>query len=518
MMTTSEPQKPFLSMDHITVRYLDKTIFTDLSFHIREGEQWAVVGPSGSGKTSLLNTISGKYNIINGAVRYHFYEAFIGQHPVNNPLFNYRHLIALVSHQHYFLTRSHTTDFYYQQRFNTYDAADAPTVKDYLSETLAETNDRLAGSRNIFTLEKLVDWLRLGPLMDRELIKLSNGETRRLMIAAALLQQPALLMLDSPFAGLDVQTRPLFSKMIEDIIAAGITVLLVTTPEEIPSNITHVAELQRGRLIPHERSSFKGLLSGEINKEGKHFLVDRHLLQALNDHPSNEVSTFTTAVKMEEVNVQYDHIPILQDINWTVERGEKWALLGPNGAGKSTLLSLINGDNPQAYANRIFLFDRRRGSGESIWDIKHRTGYVSPELHQYFSSGETCYNVVLSGFFDTIGLFRKCSDEQKSIASSWMELLQLTSLKDKSLKTLSAGEQRLVLLVRALVKNPPLLILDEPCQGLDETQKAAFKNIVEQVCSNAGKTLIYVTHYAEEIPGCVTKVLRLDKGRIGTGG
>lgn len=518
MITTSDRQKPFLSIDHITVRYLDKTIFTDLSFHIREGEQWAVVGPSGSGKTSLLNTITGKYNIINGAVQYHFYEAFIAQHPISNPLFNYRHLIALVSHQHQFRTRSHTTDFYYQQRFNTYDAADAPTVKDYLMETREETNDLLAGSRNIFMPEKVADWLRLGPLMERELIKLSNGETRRLMIAAALLQQPALLLLDSPFTGLDAQTRPAFSKIIDEVIAAGITVLLVTTPEEIPANITHVAELQQGQLITYKRASFPGRLSGESTPGRKHFLMDRHLLQALNDHRSNEVLTFTTAVKMEQVNVQYDHVPILQDINWTVEKGEKWALLGPNGAGKSTLLSLINGDNPQAYANQIFLFDRRRGSGESIWDIKHRTGYVSPELHQYFSSRETCYEVVLSGFFDTIGLFRKCSDEQISIALSWMELLQLSSLKDKSLKTLSAGEQRQVLLARALVKNPPLLILDEPCQGLDEIQKASFKNIVEQVCSHGDKTLIYVTHYAEEIPGCVTKILRLDKGRIGKEG
>lgn len=512
-MKTGLPN-PFLSIEHATVRHLDRTLFAGLSFRMLKGEQWAVTGPSGSGKTSLLNAIAGRHNVINGSIRYHFYEELIRRHPATDPLFSYRDLITLVSHHHHFLNRSNTTDFYYQQRFNAWDAMDAPKVKDYLSEIAAAGNRHPAGHHEVFSVEKIAGWLRLDALTDRELIKLSNGETRRLMIAEALLKQPCLLMLDSPFMGLDAQTRPAFSRMIDEITAAGVTVLMVTTPEEIPESITHVAELEKGQMITYDRTEFlkKRLLRPQ--KEEQKRKIDSERLKTLYDRSLPSPEDFTTVVRMENVNVQYDRLPVLKNISWTVAKGEKWALLGPNGAGKSTLLSLINGDNPQAYANHIFLFDRRRGSGESIWEIKQRIGFVSPELHQYFTARDSCLEIVLSGFFDTIGLYRKYSAEQQSLALSWLELLHLDPLKDALFSTLPAGKQRLVLLLRALVKNPPLLILDEPCQGLDEAQKAEFKFVVEEICGRKDKTLIYVTHYTEEIPACVTKILRLNAGEI----
>jgi molybdate transport system ATP-binding protein len=216
---------------------------------------------------------------------------------------------------------------------------------------------------------------------------------------------------------------------------------------------------------------------------------------------------------MKHVNVQYNNRVILDDISWTVRKGERWSLSGPNGSGKSTLLSLINADNPQAYANEIYLFDRRRGSGETIWEIKKRIGFVSPELHLYFDTGMSCFDVVASGLFDTIGLFRMLNDLQESLVHKWMELLQIPHLKRKLLFQLSNSEQRLVLLARALVKNPPMLILDEPCQGLDEAQVSLFKSMVNEICIRSEKTLIYVSHYPGEIPECVDKYIRLVDGR-----
>jgi molybdate transport system ATP-binding protein len=214
------------------------------------------------------------------------------------------------------------------------------------------------------------------------------------------------------------------------------------------------------------------------------------------------------------VHVQYGTTIILDNVDWEIKKGERWLLSGPNGAGKSTLLSLITADNPQAYANEIYLFDKRRGRGESIWDIKKRIGYVSPELHLYFESSINAFDVVGSGLFDTIGLFRQINEEQKSLVSKWMHLLQIENVSKQLLANLSLGKQRLVILARALVKNPPLLILDEPAQGLDDEQQFLFKSIIEQLCEHTNKTIIYVTHLKDEVPASVTKSLRLEKGRI----
>ncbi len=223
---------------------------------------------------------------------------------------------------------------------------------------------------------------------------------------------------------------------------------------------------------------------------------------------------FRIAVQMNRVSVRYGNVNILEHVDWTVRAGEKWALLGPNGSGKSTLLSLINGDNPQAYANDILLFDRKKGSGESIWEIKRQIGYVSPELHAYFPKSATCFEAVASGFGDTLHLGTQLTARQAEIADAYLHLLQLDALRDVPLWRLSAGETRLALVARALVKAPPLLILDEPCQGLDAQYGLRIRALLERTCAHPRQTLIYVTHYPQEIPGCVTRVLRLNGGKV----
>jgi len=175
-------------------------------------------------------------------------------------------------------------------------------------------------------------------------------------------------------------------------------------------------------------------------------------------------------------------------------------------------LSLITADNPQAYANAIWLFDRRRGTGETIWDIKKKIGFVSPELHLYFDTAATVFDVIASGLFDTIGLFRPLNEEQTALVALWIQLLSLQELRSRRLIQLSTGGQRMVLLARALIKNPPMLILDEPCQGLDDEQTAYFRELVTILCETFGTTLIYVSHYQQELPSCINHWLRLEKG------
>jgi molybdate transport system ATP-binding protein len=285
----------------------------------------------------------------------------------------------------------------------------------------------------------------------------------------------------------------------------------------LPEAISHVMQLENGRVkSTSDKSAF--LLKWQKDQSRIPIQPEQSVPADFSSVASKEPS-FQIAVQMRGINVNYGDASILKDVSWTVKRGEKWALLGPNGSGKSTLLSLINGDNPQAYANDITLFDRQRGTGESIWDIKQQIGFISPELHLYYPAVISCFQVVASGHFDQMGeeysAFRRSyTDDQIQQAKTCFHSLGIAHLMDRPFSEVSAGEQRLVLLARALVKDPPLLILDEPCQGLDEANREHFKGWVDHICRSPQKTLIYVTHYAAEIPNSVTQVLRLEKGQV----
>jgi len=218
-------------------------------------------------------------------------------------------------------------------------------------------------------------------------------------------------------------------------------------------------------------------------------------------------------VRLRNATVRYGAATILSGINWTIRAGESWALLGPNGSGKTTLLSLILGDNPQAYINDVVIFGKQRGNGESIWEIKKFIGWVSPELHVHFNDSATCLEVVESGFHDSIGLFEPATPRQRAAARRWLREFQLLQFANEPLFALSAGLQRMVLLARALVKNPRLLILDEPCQGLDGAHRDFFVREVDATLCSGSVTAIYVTHRPEEIPRSIKRILRLSHGK-----
>lgn len=502
-----------LDIKDITVRHLDKILFQSLTLKIQQGQHWALLGKSGSGKSALLHAVLGDFNITNGQIRYPYFKEFKSTHGITDPLFTNRKLMAFVSQQAEFKNKQNMKDFFYQQRFHSWFAEEANTVEDYLKEEFEKIRLNIPGSLVRFSPEWVIRHLQLKQLLQKTLIQLSNGETRRLLIAHALLKQPLLLLLDNPFIGLDSATRPILTTLLKEITQKGTHLLMATTVREIPDCITHIARLEKGK-IEYAGPKEKFNLGQPATPLQSNWEPDQNLLSKIEELQPFQKAVFNNTLKMEDIHVRYGGKDILKQVNWTVKKGEKWALLGPNGAGKSTLLSLLNGDHPQAYANKIELFDQKRGSGESIWELKHQIGFVSPEMHQYFKEKGSCMNVILSGLDDTMGFRRKeTTPRERELAFNWLKVLDLTPLEKVRFKDVATGEQRLLLLLRALIKNPPLLLLDEPCQGLDDLQRAHFRRIIDVLCQGKEKTLIYVSHYREDIPDCVNKVLELENGK-----
>ncbi|MFA5327493.1 MAG: ATP-binding cassette domain-containing protein [Prolixibacteraceae bacterium] len=492
--------------ENISVKFNGKSILSNISFVLPEGKSMAIVGPSGCGKTALGRLISRVVQPTSGELK------IAGEK-----------VCLMVEQQDNFMAASHMRSGYHGQRYENLGLEEVPTVNEYLNQVYNTGNQEVRQSEIITSLQ-MMDML---PLAGRKLMMLSNGERKRIQLSVALLQNPDILVLDQPFVGLDVSARKKLEKLIIQLHHSGKTIVLICDSEHIPKEIDFVLALGKGHVLQFvERSAF----NPQIQKSENHSIAE-HFIEEIK--PSGE-NAFEFAVKMSDVNVVLGGNKILQNINWTVKRGERWALTGPNGAGKTTLLSLITADNPQGYVNDLVLFDRKRGTGESIWDIKKRIGYVSPELHLYFLRGKgifntipglgnpsgfigssiLCADVISSGFHDLIGISDKPSDFHRKSVEKWFSVLKLEHLAKSWFHEVSLSEQRLLLLARALVKIPSLLILDEPCQGLDPHQTKLFTRMLDSLCLHLGTTLIYVTHYADEIPKSIEYLLELETGRV----
>ena len=316
-----------------------------------------------------------------------------------------------------------------------------------------------------------------------ETVTFSSGELRRHHIREVLASGSRLLVLDNPFIGLDAAARNTLTSTLSKLAEEGCTtVLVLSRPDELPAFVSHVLE------------TFPG--GGEP------------LLQTVEQYRSTHFNK--EVIRLNNVSISYGNKMILKPQNWIVHEGEHWAVTGANGSGKSTLLSLICADNPQGYGCDITLFGRPRGSGETIWDIKKNIGYVSPEMHRaYDRVSASALEIVTSGLFDTVGLCRRPTPEQFETARGWMERFGIAGLADTLFPRLSSGQQRLCLVARAFVKDPPLYILDEPFHGLDTEWRMKIKGLVNEICSAPGKTLLMVTHYPEEYPACIDHSLTL---------
>jgi molybdate transport system ATP-binding protein len=469
-----------LIVKNLSAKWQGNTVLDDLSFELSSKEHLLITGNSGSGKSLLAKALAGKL-FHNGTVD------FLKDNEKVTPS------VLFVEQHYHFKNLSNVNSFYYQQRFNSFDADDAATVQQELKKVVNVTDTEI---------KSLLEQFDLLHRSTSPLLHLSSGEHKRFQLVKALLQSPQYIIFDEPFTGLDFQTRSKLQLTINKLAANGTTCIIICNPLDAPACITSVLQLENGKIKQH---TSKDLFVADTKLNGQTTGIHNIVFAPL------KVS-YTEPVVFKNVSVSYGTKQILSKINWKVRQGEKWLLKGKNGAGKSTLLSLITGDNPQAYANEIYLFGKKRGTGESIWDIKKQIGYVSPELQWYFDTGISCYQAVASGLFDTIGLFRTLTTTQHTEVNNWLQYFGLSTNANQLLAALPAGKQRLSLLARAMVKNPPVLILDEPCQGLDQQQKDYFIQLTDKLCSNTERTLIYVSHYAEDVPSCVNRVLELKEG------
>jgi molybdate transport system ATP-binding protein len=456
-------------------------ILHNVSWTIREGETWAIVGPMGSGKSTLVEAVLGKHRIAEGEVSWPLLESLRqAGHHIAYPA----EVMRLVSFKEESRLFSYA-DHYYQQRFEFADADDPLTLDSFLRKGSDASENEIA---------TIAERLGLADLRSLSFIKLSNGQVRRARIARALLGHPELLVLDDPFIGLDTAGRGELDRLLGELIGHGQRLLLVVREDAIPMWVTHVLKVDDGTASEIVRGDRR-----EPTRKEAPF-------------GRREQSNSEPIIELNRVSVVQGGKTILADISWTVRAGERWALVGSNGAGKTTLLSLVCGDHPQAYANDVRLFGQRRGTGESIWDVKRRIGLVSPEFHLYFHGPLNAFEVAVTGFHDILA-YRKATPEQTAAIRELFIALELSHLAERPFARLSTGEQRLILIARALVKRPPLLVLDEPFQGFDSATVGRIRDWLDRNLQ-PDQTLIFVSHQPQEIPGTVTRRLELEGGRV----
>ena len=474
---------PIIKISNLNFQY-DKPILEDLNWQISSGECWMLGGLSGSGKTTLAKIISGEIK--------NFEEKVVSNFNENLKL---PKKVLYVSNWFQFSNLEGDRNFYYQQRYNQQAKNDTLTVFAELNHFGKEEN------LDFRILELYLKPFGFENFKNQQLIELSSGEHKKLQLLKALWLKPQVLIIDQPYTGLDLKSRQFLNQVFDDLFQENVTLVLINNDEEYPESVQYFVEIENGKLV--HINSPKDFSKGEER-------IPKSLPFFLQNNRKNEQESL---IKLENINISYGEKQVLKNIDWEVNSGERWLLQGHNGSGKSTLLSLLNGDHPQAYANEIHLFGQKRGSGESIWDIKEKIGMISPELHWYFDMNSNVGQTIASGFFDSMSLYQKLTFDQQQQLEHILYFFDLKDDRNKKLNTLPLGKQRLALLARTLIKKPKFLILDEPCQGMDNEQTKYFNQVIDDLASH-GQSLIYVGHFESQLPKELSHKLVLENGTI----
>jgi len=446
---------------------------------ITEANQyWAFIGSNGSGKSAFSSALNEQLTLQSGSV--------VGLNTLTKA-------VVSLEEQNRIIEREAERD---ESDITNEVFQGTPVI-----ELLSEIND------DINLIQHWANGFGIAHLMDEGFRKLSTGESRKVILIRALLSQAELIIFDEPFEGLDANSQRFLADTLSELHQQQQSMILILNRlDEVPDWVTHLGFLHNLSLLAQGTKA--SLLESETVKAFLTFnQAELNLPERDPCSPKLSLPAGDPLFQLNQGRVAYSDRLIFKDLDWRVEPGDHWAILGPNGCGKSTLLNLISGDHPQCYANDLTVFGIKRGSGESIWDIKQHIGIISAALQWNYKAGTNVISTVLSGLFDSIGLYSQVDEHQKNLALAWLKQVKLDHQANTPLHQLSYGEQRLVLICRAMIKQPALLILDEPCQGLDEPNRQLVLGFIELLSQQSATTLLYVTHHASDLLPCFTRRL-----------
>ena len=488
----------------------------DIDWQINVGQQWAVLGPNGSGKTTLVKAMAGLLPSARGNILLHGMDS---DDPDPTFLKNRIGFVSAELHRRVFEQEALVEEV----RHFMGDAEKTLTARDFvLSRT--ENNGNPSPQR-IRELDELSEKLGMTSLLPKAVGAMATGQISRILILKALLNHPRILILDEPFNGLDGQSKKAMALLMGRLMNSGLHVVLIThRMDEIVPEISHVMVItDQGiqKMGPKDQTLRPEVLQRIYQMDHDPLDAKTPPLPAFGPGFGDGLSHWgapdreadgTVLVEMKDVFIGYDNRLILENIQWTVRKGENWVVSGPDGAGKTSLLKLITGENLQAYANEIFLFGRKKGTGESIWEIKQKIGWISSDLQAKYPTNITGKEVVYSGFFDSVGLFRTATADQRRRAEQVISALSIGHLAQQDYGNLSHGQKQMLLIARAIVKSPVLLLLDEPCEGLDFINRRKILEIIEYIGRRTSSAVVYATCDDTDVPPCFTHRLVLDGG------
>jgi molybdate transport system ATP-binding protein len=517
-MSPDPDSKPLIELKHCSLIFDDRPVLDDVSFTLRRGERWALVGPNGSGKSMLLKMLRGDVWPTPTGREERIWR--VEGHAQRQPA-GIKELIAYLGPER-------------QDKYVRYDwdlSVTEVVTTGLFDEDIPLTTPTRAQHQKI---ERLLRRFSLWTLRNRSILSLSYGQ-RRLALVARVFASPArILLLDEVFNGLDAKTKARLTDALEQPRGGHDWIITSHRPAELPSNLTHVARIANGRLVNVTRVSSRHphpQLSGERATRRRE--VDpRSLATSLTSrgHPSETKSRTQRLrlssprpragerrvgakkgwlVRITDADIYRDYRPVIRQLNWTLNRGEHWAVLGANGSGKSSILNMIYGDLHPALGGRI----ERQGTpkGTRIEEWKRRVGFVSPELQANYFAAKSLEEIVISGRYASIGLNEPATAGDRRAATRWLEFFGLNALRHRGPRHVSYGQMRLALIARAMMTNPELLLLDEPCTGLDHDIREQVLAIIEQL-ARSGTQIVMAVHDRDDIVPAIEHVLQIGKG------
>lgn len=380
-----------------------------------------------------------------------------------------------------------------------------------LGETFEDLKNLKQALFSEITLNKFIDeeinhsYFNVLTATKNSLLHSSEGERKQALLNHIISQNPDYIIADNIYGNLDVEKQIAIEKTFDKLSSKTIIIQITNRKEEILPFINDVYQLKDNRLL-------------NINKEETLQTESvKTFVEALPKAYRPISEAMNSLVKFNKVSVKYQERPILDAISWEIKRGEFWQLLGANGSGKSTILSMIYGDNSKAFGQDITLFGFKKGSGESVWDVKRKIGYFSSEMLRGFKRLDSIANMIVSGFFDSVGLYKEPTNEQIKITEQWLHVLKMYDIRKQNFLDLSKGHQRLVLIARAMVKHPPLLILDEPTNGLDDFDTKLFSELINKIAKETDTAILYVSHRKEAglNPDFIFELQARESGSVG---